>query len=306
LRSKYNSHLPIDTIIDGDEGRKNMKNYMGCGGQVDESRLEEFERSGLYVAEPKCDGMWAICVSNGTQRIFSRNGKEKFVDLPVLPEGTIVAGELMFGSQEGLQRTQKAGHMIMDVFDILADRGRDVTGEDDNSRREILEQAFESWDKYTQESFPLVGRWKSDFRKHYDEASEGLVLKQVGDRPHHSYRMGRNPWWIKVKKMLTVDMVVMDYKLSDAESYKGMGIAQCITCGVFKNGKLKAMVDVGSFPLKMKADVVANWNDYKGKVVEIKCYKIFKSGSLRHPSLVGLRDDKSPEECTWESLVSLM
>jgi len=284
-----------------------MKAYMGCAGEISEVELERYEDTGEWIAEPKRDGIWGVCVSNGSQRFFSRPGKEKEIALPSLPSGTISVGELGYGSQEACLRRDKLGHDFMDVYDLLEVDGRNIESMDDNDRRKLLEDTWSAWTPVLQKHFLLNPRWDSEFRKHYEEVPEGLILKRVKGRPEHPYRRGtRNPYWVKVKKQFTVDMVIMDYELSDADSYKGKNIAKNIGCGVFKDGKLVKLVNVGNFDVRLKLDIVAKWSQYKGAVVELKTYKVFKSGSLRHPSVVRVRDDKLPEECVWEDLMKFV
>ena len=280
--------------------------WMGCGGQIDPSHLDAYEHSGLYVAEPKRDGMWAVCIANGTQRLVSRQGHDKVLLLPPLPPGTIVVGELGYGSQAATRRAQQCGHPFMDVFDLLQVGGTDVSHHDDNTRRELLEATWASWSPEVQAHFLLVPRIHTGFRSLYETEAEGIVLKQVHQREPRPYVCGgRNPYWLKVKRRLTVEMVLRDYVLSEAESFKGMTLARSVTCGVYRQGALIPLVNVGAFSIELKRELVRNWPRYHGTVAEIACFHVFTSGSLRHPSLVRLREDKAPHECTWESLMSL-
>jgi ATP-dependent DNA ligase len=110
----------------------------------------------------------------------------------------------------------------MDVFDLLAVRGTDVSHLGDNQRREILEDTWASWSPEVQAHFPLVPRLRTGFRALFGAEAEGLVLKQVGHRAPHPYaRGGRNPYWLKVKRHFSVDMVLMAYTLSEAVSFQG-------------------------------------------------------------------------------------
>ncbi len=283
--------------------------YMGCGGHADSSSLNEYESSGKWCAEPKCDGDWAVVRSIfKEQRFHSRSGNLLAVSFPLLPEGTSIVGELGIGQQSAIERQKIIGHDFIDVFDILKVDGKDVSNLCGAERRKILEKVYETWSDEVRKYFLLIPRWYDNFKKHFDESDEGLVLKRLDSGPY--IPNSRSADWVKVKRVLTVDMVVMNYKLTGAVtlagSNNGQGAAKCLTCGVYKDGSLIELVDVGSFDHKTKKDVVANWNKYKGRVVEIECYKVFKSGSLRHPSLKGFRDDKLAKECTWETLIPLM
>jgi hypothetical protein len=119
--------------------------WMGCGGQLDAARLEAYDASGRYVAEPKRDGMWAVCLAQDTQQVFSRQGHAKVVPLPHLPTGTIVVGELGCGSQTACARRARLGHPFMDLFDLLQVDGQDISQLDDTARRTLLEATWASW-----------------------------------------------------------------------------------------------------------------------------------------------------------------
>lgn len=280
--------------------------YQGCGSYASAAKLDELEQSGLYVSEPKYDGIWCACVSDGIQqRLFSRNGLEKKLTLPTMPPG-IWIGELGYGSQASTEKRKKVGHDWLDVFDAIQVDGISISDEDDNRRREILEEAWQSWSHEVQEHFPLTPRITSGFRQLYNSEDEGIILKQVRDRPHSPYLIGtKNPYWVKVKKTIEVDLVVMGYELSQATSFRNKGWAQNLLCGVYRNGSLVQLTAVGSLDHFLRQDIVQNWQTYKGRVVRVVAYKIFDSGSLRHPALAPtpFRDDKLPEECTWEALI---
>ncbi len=281
-----------------------MKLYMGCGSSIRDSQITEFENSGLYVAEPKFDGIFGGCVSDVTQRYFSRNGKEKVLKMPGLPSGTIVVGELGYGSQVALERRAIIGHDFMDVTDILQVGNLDVSQEDDNQRRQILEETWHSWSDEIKSHFLLSKRIFQNFKSLFEFEDEGIVLKKTKCRPHSSYQISTyNPNWLKCKKELTVDLVIMSYSISKSNSFSRL--AQAINCGVYRDGQLIHVCSVGSLDTELRTGLVNNWPDYVGKVIEVKGYKVFSSGHIRHPSLGSkkIRDDKDSQECTWESLM---
>ena len=54
-------------------------------------------------------------------------------------------------------------------------------------------------------------------------------------------------------------------------------------------------------------EVLSNWKDYRGKVVEVTGMQIFrdengKFSGIRHPKLKAFRDDKAAKECTFEQV----
>jgi len=283
--------------------------YMGCDGHISPDELDVYEKTGKYVAEPKRDGNWGIVKAvDREQRIWGRSGLPQAVEFPQLPAGTVIVGELGIGQQAALERQKSIGHEFMDVYDILRIDYKDITEHDDPVRRNFLKSAYDSWSDEAKEWFLLNPRWNSNFRFRYGREDEGLVLKLVKGMPT-PYKGGtRSPYWIKCKREMTVDMIVMGWQETGAVTFKKKGLraAKYILCGVLKDGKLVSMVKVGSMPHQLKIDIAADFKKYKWKVAEIKCNKVFKSGSLRHPSFVRFRTDKKTDDCTWESLLPLI
>ena len=287
---------------------KDNKYYMGCGGKAQPSDLKKLEDTRNYVAEPKRDGIWIACVcdSKTDQRFYSRTGKEKKVELPNLWDPDIgkliLIGELGYGSQEALQRKKELGHDFMDVFDILQYGNKDLTSSPYITRRMYLQVLYKKLKLDTKHFFLLTPRFTKDFDRYFKSQPEGLILKEINDSS--PYQIGtKNPNWLKVKKEITIDMVIMDYELSTARTMKGRGMVKSVTCGVFKEGILTEMVKVGSMSHDLKKDMARNWKHLKGKVIEISCFKVFESGSLRHPYVHRLRLYKDPKDCTWEELI---
>jgi hypothetical protein len=131
--------------------------------------------------------MWAVCRANGTQQVLSRQGHAKAIPLPHLPTGTIVVGELGCGSQAACHRRAHLGHPFLDVFDLLQVDGQDVSPLDDTARRTLLEATWTAWPPTLRDHFPLVPRISTGFRALYEAEAEGIVLKQVANRPSQPY-----------------------------------------------------------------------------------------------------------------------
>lgn len=274
--------------------------YQGCGGEIEgdidalKTFLREAEVKG-WPAEPKRDGINITCFSDGkTNRFWSRNSKEKaygLSDFP-LPAGTILIGELGFGSEHALIRRAQYNFDFMDVYGILCEDYKLLTHLSDNDSRSRLEQFMGKLSAELQKRFILNPRFTKHLVDEFDLQHEGLVVKKPS-----TYRGGgvKIPEWIKVKKWTTTEMVVMDMKLSNATSKSGL--IESITCGAFVNGKLTPLVKVGSMPSKWQKEFADNFKAYKGKVVELAHFGQFKSGSLRHPSFIRLREDKDQVDC---------
>lgn len=82
------------------------------------------------------------------------------------------------------------------------------------------------------------------------------------------------------------------------------GWAGSLALGAKKNGE---MVHVGNLS-GITEDVLENWKDYVGRVVEVGAMEVLyddngKFSGLRHPRFLQWRDDKTPENATtWEEL----
>ncbi len=75
--------------------------------------------------------------------------------------------------------------------------------------------------------------------------------------------------------------------------------AGSLKIGLMKDGQL---IQIGSLS-GINDEVKENWRTYIGKVAEITGMEIFNdTGAIRHPKVVGFREDKKPEECDWKQI----
>lgn len=304
---------PINPAVFSSDAFQSMKWYQGCAGvlgdgqgtpQGIEDDLGSFEKAGDHFAEPKLDGIWIIAFADGNQvRFWSRNCKEKGYGLSnwKLPAGTALIGELGFGTEHATERRAAFGHDFMDVFSVLISDYKPTLhlGEDD--RRKQTEAFMASLNASTQERFRLVPRFDQNFVKEYHTQHEGLVLKLKGNGKTQ-YRGGgiKVPHWLKAKKWMEADMVIMDRTISKAGTKTTVPMIEALVCGQYVKGQLKSLVRVGSMTNEWSVEFAANFPKYKGQVITIAHFGQFKSGALRHPSMMRLREDKDPAECVFE------
>lgn len=295
----------IDPDVFKSDAFQSMPFYQGCGGKIEgdmdaiEVELAKLERSGKYTIESKRDGIFCAAFSDGEKvRFWSRNQKEKPYGLNnwKLPAGTLLVGELGFGSEYALQLRAQYGFDFCDIHDIIILDYESLMGESDQTRRAILESFVAKLDGPTRERFRLVPRWTSGFVDKFKAEHEGLVLK-TNNEPYTG-RGTKVSHWIKAKKWETTEMVILSRTMSSAETKNGL--IESITCGAYVDGKLKPLVKVGSMPSDWQKEFADNFETYKGKVVELAHFGQFSSGSLRHPSFMRLRDDKDASECFFE------
>ena len=288
--------------------------WMGCKKVIHTTdELESYERTGLYIAEPKYDGIFGAIQAQGKlpPKVFSRTAKQKDILFPPIQKsGTIIVGELAFGTQEGTGLAQKLGHAFINAFDILQFHGRDVTTKSFFIRRSyLIEFMLNLWatNNELKEWYQLAPQWRHHFIRHFNAEHEGLVLKLKASGPYISGPNSRTKEWVKAKKMMTVDMIIMDYTPSSAVTFIGTAACETVTCGAYnQDGDLVPLVKVGGMEHALKIDIGQHFENYKGRVVELNCFKVFKSGSLRHPSLLRFRDDKMPKECCIRDIMELV
>ena len=276
----------IANVVEGEEHEK-----------ID--RLNQFEQSGDYYAQPKCDGIYATITGvNGKTRAFSRNCKEKEGHgLPPIDEDTMLVGELGYGSQEALARKAQFGHDFADIHDILFLRGKYVGDEDELQRRIIVKHYVLGLPKDIRKHFRLLPIWHNDFVKHYQTEHEGIVIKKKFGGPH--IPGSKNNDWYKVKHEYDDDFVIMDFELSSAATKTSVPMVRHLILGKYVNGVLTKLTSAGGMDNNTSIDMATNFSKYKEQVAVIHHYGTFNSGSVRHASYVKLRDDKDANECIW-------
>jgi len=292
--------------------------YMGCGTQLQDKlnlkqKLEHFEVAG-YVAEEKLDGQWAQVhiIKGKVVKIISRNEKEKpFLLLQEykFPEdfSATLMGEISYGSSN--PKFQKKIALFYDYYRMYKGCANFVGEKWEYHYRRANLESLDFWN----DKVGLVQKRDTRFCDFYQEmlssGGEGIILKDKNSL----YNEGTRPDnWVKVKKEVLVDMVVLGYDMREGEMSeitKAKGMQKCIKniiCGQYKDGKLVEEVHVGSmtdearlyFTVKAQAGLL-------GDIVEIKGYEQFKSGAIKHPSLhvredgKFLRDDLSEKDCVF-------
>lgn len=166
---------------------------------------------------------------------------------------------------------------------------------------------------------------------------EGVVITQQNSCPEPGKRTARKTLKIKKELQDNLDVVVMGAN-SPAKEYTGKEVetwaywlnektgekinknlykefingAPCIPItksfynnfagslkiGVYKDGKLTQIGSVSG----LTEEILGNWRDYIGKVMEVAGMEVLKTGGIRHPKFVKFREDKDPKDCRWEDI----
>lgn len=134
-------------------------------------------------------------------------------------------------------------------------------------------------------------RW--EFRRIIHHGGEGIIIKNTSA----SYCPDKKPAnnWIKGKKKITVDVVIMGYRDGTGKNADMFG---SIEFGLYINGKLtKCGASSSGLNDSTRALMARDPDSYIGTVMEIEAIQE-SAKSFRNAVFLRLRDDKSADECT--------
>jgi hypothetical protein len=271
--------------------------------------------TGEFVVQEKYDGMRIqIHKFNGKVKIYSFNQKDitskcpeqvKHMEKKQFGDCILDAELMLFLGDEPLHRADTITHVFhkktkgslkAHVFDIMVHEGKDIT---DSPLRERINILLYQYAQHSSEQMAFPSKKDTriaDSKKEVEEyskdimklpASEGVVIKDI----ESTYYIGnrKNPKWIKWKKFVDLDVVVLNKRKTKSNLYSyTMGIG-AVTAEVSRNyatvdyedkaylevGKAlntKINVDIGSI-VRVKVDEVTKKKNgfslYSAKVIEI-------------------------------------
>jgi ATP-dependent DNA ligase len=200
------------------------------------------------------------------------------------------------------------------VFDILCANGESVMDRPLRERKEVLHEVLQEGEIVSiVDSFPEKG--EDYFQAALKTGIEGVVAKRLASR----YLPGiRSQDWIKIKRSLTIDLVVGGYipGNGDREQYFGG-----LLMGAYDHGQLVYVGRVGSgFALAELREITSHflpriqspfsnppptpeavWVE-PNLVVQVTALEVTHDGHLRAPVFLRTRGDKDPQECTIDQL----
>jgi bifunctional non-homologous end joining protein LigD len=285
-----------------------------------------------WLHEIKYDGYRTlIAVGGGAAKAFTRTGldwSDRFAPIveaaaatigqPALIDGEVVAldadGRPSF---QALQASLKdgSGTLAYFAFDILSLDGKDLTGLSNLDRKAELAELLKGVPAPIHYSDHVVGHGEKLLEGMCKEGMEGIISKRA-DAP---YRVGlRTKNWLKIKCLHRQEFVIVGWLPSD----NGRGF-RSLLLGVHEGDTLIYAGKVGTGfgmdliddlmrrmkPLDRKTAPVdapraavrgAHWITPK-LVAEIAFTEVTDEGVLRHPSFVGLREDKPQGDVVMES-----
>jgi bifunctional non-homologous end joining protein LigD len=288
-----------------------------------------FHRPG-WVYEEKYDGFRFLAYKEGRRvELLTRNMKdrtEEFADvaaaIAALPAPTLVLdGEIVIFDARGVSRFQLlqrrgegVGPAVFVAFDCLYARGHDLRARSLAERHEVLEKEVR-----TSPTLMLARRLGTDGFKAFEAARrrglEGLIAKDADSR----YVAGaRSPLWRKVKVRAEEEFVVGGFTAPEG-SRAHFG---ALLVGAWDGDRLRYAGKVGTgFTGKILDDLMrrfrllvrptspfadaprergVTWLE-PTLVAQLGFTERTGDGKLRHPTYLGLRNDKSSDEVRWAS-----
>jgi ATP-dependent DNA ligase len=297
--------------------------------QLARSRTSLPEGEG-WAYEPKWDGFRAIAFVDGDQvDLQSRNGKpltRYFPELRFPPGRYVLDGEIVAASFDTLgQRIHPAASRIArlaaetpatyQAFDLLARHDEVLLDLPYDERRAALEAHVAEPVELT----PVVR--SAAEAEHWLHEAEGVIAKEAAA----PYRSGERTGMVKVKRVRTIDAVVLGWRPGKAE-----GTVGALILGLYDgDGHLREVGHSSGFSARDKRELVERLRPYEtgergtgepsrwsaGRdlewvalrpelVVEVT-FDHVSDGRIRHGTKVQRwRDDKPPAACTIEQLES--
>jgi bifunctional non-homologous end joining protein LigD len=284
--------------------------------------VDEVPTGSGWIHEIKYDGYrLLLAVGEGVATAWTRNGKDwsdKFKALVKaaarLPAGCLIDGEAVALDDEGrpsfqlLQSTlkdQRGANLAFYAFDLLIDRGEDIRKLPNIERKERLAALLERVAPPILYGDHIVGRGEEMFNAVCKQGGEGIISKKAS-APYSGTRT-RN--WLKIKCIQRQEFVIVGWSESDKRrgfrslllaARDGRKLTYVGKVGTGFNGDLIEELMERMEPLAVdKAPVEVPRPDRKGAhwiapklVAEIAFTEFTDDGVLRHPSFMGLREDK--------------
>jgi ATP-dependent DNA ligase len=285
--------------------------------------------------EPKWDGFRAIAfVDGGDVHLQSRNGRPLTRYFPelIFPDGRYVLdGEIVLFDDQGRQDFDALGQRIHPAesrirmlaeqtptrfiaFDLLSDEDDVLLPLPQHERRSRLEKRIGAPVDLT----PTV--FDPDGAQEWLEGAEGVVAKEL-DAP---YRPGERTGMLKIKRIRTIDAVVMGWRPGKEE-----GTVGSLILGLYDEaGRLRTVGHTSGFSAKEKRELPARlkpyetgergmgdpsrwasdreleWIELRPELVVEITFDHTSNDRIRHGAKISRwREDKPPAECLTEQLL---
>jgi ATP-dependent DNA ligase len=286
-----------------------------------------------WVYEPKWDGFRALAFVDGDDvYLQSRNGRPLSRYFPELkfPQGRyILDGEIVLFDDQGRQDFDALGQRIHPAesrinmlaeqtptrfiaFDLLARDDETLLELSQADRRDLLEQIVEK----PVDLCPATT--DPDEAEPWLEGSEGVIAK----RQEAPYKPGERVGMVKVKRVRTIDAVVIGWRPGKEE-----GTVGSLILALYDDGELRPVGHTSGFSAKQKRELPATlapyetgergqgdpsrwandreleWIAMRPELVVEVTFDHTSNDRIRHGTkIVRWRDDKDPRDCKFEQL----
>jgi ATP-dependent DNA ligase len=283
---------------------------------------EELPAEGAFLYEPKWDGFRSIVFRRGPA-IFIQSRDLRPLDryfpelhdslLAGLPDDCVVDGEIVIATDRGLDfdalqlRLHPAASRVAKLaettpssfiaFDLLALDGRDLRGETQAERRQLLEQAFARMNPpihltpVTRDRAVAVD-WLARFE---GAGLDGVIAKPEGE----SYQPGKRAM-LKIKHARTADCVVAGFRWH--KEGKGTHVGSLLLGLYDGNGTLHHVGVTSSFTMAKRKELVQELEPLRQQAVEQHPWRAWASAdahqSTRMPG--GQSRWSSGKDLSWE------
>lgn len=284
-----------------------------------------------WAYERKLDGFRAIVRREGDAlEVWSRAGRplgRYFPELAFPPGRYVLDGEILIAGADGgeefgllQQRIHPAASRIamlaqeipaaFAAFDLLEQDGEDLMGLPWSERRARLE-AIDG-------IAPVEATADPERAREWLRTAEGVIAKRV-DAP---YAPGKRLGMVKIKRLRTLDCVVMGWRPGKAE-----GTVGSLILGLYDGDRLRPVGHCAGFPrarkLTLRDELAAyetggrgsgeasrwdgdrdlEWREMRPELVAEVSYDHASDGRIRHGARwLRWRDDRDPRSCTVDQL----
>jgi ATP-dependent DNA ligase len=250
--------------------------------EADVDELPRLVSTEEWSFSQKIDGQRRmVAVKDGRARAFRRSGAEGSLPRQVQRDLAILTGG------EWLIDGELAGDVLW-VFDLIRAPGDRMSEHTSYGERRSGLQGIAA--HITTNAVRVLPACRSSQAKQTlvdavrSGGGEGVVARHVDG----TYEFDtRSRWMVKVKFFREVDVVVTRLRVEEKENF---------AIGLMRNGELIEIGTCSTLFRGLPALAV-------GQVVTVRYLYANDRGHLQHPTRPRLRDDKGPEDCTFEQLV---
>ena len=292
-----------------------------------------------WVYEPKYDGFRALAfVDADDVYLQSRSGRplrRYFPELAFPPGSYVIDGELLILGDDGVEifdalqnrlhpaesrvtMLAEATPAIFRAFDVLSIDGGKLLASPFSERRQALEALVSGFtDPGSVEVTPLVAT--PDEAAPWLESGEGVIAKELGA----AYRPGERKGMVKVKRLRTIDAVVVGWRPGKEDGTVGSLILGLYdeggelrvvghTSGLKAKEKRELRTKLAPYetgergsadPSRWAADRDLEWVELRPELVIEVSFDHVSAGRIRHGSkILRWREDRDPRSCSVDQL----